>query len=135
MRNLIKLSVALCVLAQPIQAHQMFREDADNITTYMNREEFALKNNYEFPAEYRVEVFDKDMGEIDAAEWRSNLRGHTIKILPQAVKDISVSFKPSKEERKYYVCTRLIGGKNVEIELYSRICLRLLIKSTAGADS
>lgn len=127
-RLITKSSFIFLMTGASAFAHQMFRDDPKDITTYSNSETFSLKNGYEFSAEYKIEIFDKEMIPLDGGEWKSNFKEHTIRMSSAAIKDIDLRFKPSADERKLYVCTKLTQGKDVEIELYSRICLRLVVK-------
>ena len=111
-------------------AHQMFRDSEQEYQTYANKDEFYIKNDYDFAAEFSIEVFDKNMEAVDSDEWRSNVTDNTIRQNPGSVKTIKLRFRPNNQERKYYVCTKLQRAQDLEINVLSRICLRLLIHPT-----
>ena len=113
-----------------ISAHKMLRENDRSNSTVFNRDSFVLVNAYEYGAEYLIEVFDKEMNPISLEEWRSNLSDNKIKISAGGIKKINLQFRPRKTERKYYVCSKLIGAQGQQITLLSRICLRLRIYPT-----
>ena len=108
----------------------MFRDSEQDYQTYNNGDEFYIKNDYDFAAEFLIEIFDKNMQAVDSDEWRSNATDNTIRQNPGSIKTMRVRFRPSDEERKYYVCTKLQRAQDLEINVLSRICLRLLIHPT-----
>ena len=85
---------------------------------------YIVKNNYSFPATYKIEVFNKDM--TPAIEWKA--RKSTFKIKPNSKKEFELKFK-STETRKLIVCSTLtnIGYENEKASIISRVCSRLII--------
>jgi hypothetical protein len=85
---------------------------------------YTVTNDYNFPATYEVQVFNKDM--TPATDWKAEK--YTFKIKPNNKKDINLTFK-STETRKLIVCSTLtnIGYENEEASIISRVCSRLII--------
>lgn len=85
---------------------------------------YTLKNNYDFPAVFKVEVFTKDMK--PAKGWKA--KKSTYKLMPNSKLDVKLKFKVDGK-RKLLVCTTLteIGKDNEKASAISRICSRLII--------
>jgi hypothetical protein len=89
---------------------------------------YTVTNDYNFPATYEVQVFNKDMTPADG--WKAEK--YTFKIKPNNKKEINLTFK-SNETRKLIVCSTLtnIGYENEKASIISRVCSRLIINGTA----
>ena len=131
MKYIISLSILFgIVFSNFSQAHIMLRKNPESYDAFFNSDQFDIRNDYEYGAEFKLEVLDKEMMEVPLDEWRSNLTDNTIRLNPGSIKTVKIEFRPSETQRKYYVCTKLSEARDREIDIYSRICLRLLIHPT-----
>jgi hypothetical protein len=91
---------------------------------------YELSNKYQFPASFKVEVFEKDF--TPAKGWKPANGKYEYKLKPQSERNIDLWFKadPEQMDRKLIVCTTLTGV-GLELEKpgnISRVCSRLLVR-------
>jgi hypothetical protein len=121
----ILLVAVMCILPTLASAHSMSPGfETEYAVSDTHSKEYIVKNDYPFPATYKVEVFNKDM--TPATEWKAEK--YTFRIKPNSKKEINLKFK-STETRKLIVCSTLtnIGYENEEASIISRVCSRLII--------
>jgi hypothetical protein len=121
----ILLVAVMCILPTLASAHSMSPGfETEYAVSDTHSKTYIVKNEYPFPATYKVEVFNKDM--TPATEWKAEK--YTFKIKPNSKKEINLKFK-STETRKLIVCSTLtnIGYENEEASIISRVCSRLII--------
>ena len=115
----------MCILPTLASAHSMSPgfETEYAISDTLSKE-YTVKNEYPFPATYKVEVFNKDM--TPATDWKA--KKYTFKMKPNSKKEFNLKFK-STETRKLIVCSTLtnIGYENEKASIISRVCSRLII--------
>jgi len=123
----MKLLVAALLLAPTLslahsQAPGFETEFAYSANFYKT---YELKNNYNFPAVFDVEVLTKDMK--PAKGWSA--KKTTFKLMPNSKADVKLKFKVDGNKRKLLVCTTLreIGKDSEKASVISRICSRLII--------
>ena len=121
----ILLVAVMCILPTLASAHSMspgFETEYAVSDTFSKT--YTVKNDYNFPATYKVEVFNKDM--TPATEWKA--KKYTFKMKPNSKKEFNLKFK-STETRKVIVCSTLtnIGYENEKASIISRVCSRLII--------
>ena len=49
---MMAVGIAVCLVSHSALAHTMLREDPEKNSTYLNQDEFKLRNDYEFGAEF-----------------------------------------------------------------------------------
>ena len=127
----------LLMLLLPLQvgAHSMKRIGDNSYKVYLNSAEYFLSNSLSFDAIFKVVVLDKEFKSIDSATWKSNFKNNIINVRSESNKKLKVMFKPSHEERKYYVCTQSIGARIPEkFGNSTRVCLRVQLFPTLSAE-
>lgn len=84
---------------------------------------YTIKNDLDFPATFRVQVYEKD-GKTLADGWRVNRE--EFKITPGNEKRFAIKINSSLE-RKVLVCSELykVGYNNEEPKIITRVCSRL----------
>lgn len=115
--------VALLAYAGGAAAHQSSTRDLESSVSVFGESNIWLKNLYEVPTTYEVEVLDKETQRPTTSQWRSSLKNNEVTLDTGELVDIKVTVK---DKGKYYVCTRVkreqAGGN---IQLSSRVCIRL----------
>ena len=102
--------------------------ETDWSLTLTHNKTYTLTNNYDYPAVYGIEVFNRD-GSI-AEDWESERELY--KLLPDSKVEVYMRFK-SKGQRKILVCSVLkeIGKQNEKASIISRVCSRLIINGVS----
>ena len=113
-------------LSTPTLAHEMYR-NADTFITYDSTVEFVLGNAYSKAAFFDLQLFTKDMTEVDNEKW------YVSDEYLERVEDVYL--KPSddilltvhvKDAGKYYFCSTLKDYENeTTTNVRSRICSRI----------
>ena len=115
----------MCILPTLASAHSMSPGfETEYAVSDTHSKTYTVKNDYNFPATYKVQVFNKDM--TPATDWKA--KKYTFKMNPNSKKEINLKFK-STETRKLIVCSTLtnIGYENEKASIISRVCSRLII--------
>ena len=115
--------VALLAYAGGAAAHQSSTRDLESSVSVFGESNIWLKNLYDAPVTYEVEVLDKDTMRPTKSQWRSSLINNEVTLATEEVVDIKVTVR---DKGKYYVCTKVKreqSGGNVQLS--SRVCLRL----------
>jgi hypothetical protein len=86
--------------------------------------EYTLKNNYDFPAVFELEVFNKDYTPADG--WRAPKT--EFKLNPGSERKINLDIRV-ESQRKLLVCTTLKekGREGEKTSIISRVCSRLVV--------
>ena len=115
--------VALLAYAGGAAAHQSSTRDLESSVSVFGESNIWLKNLYDEPTTYEVEVLDRETQRPTKSQWGSSLKNNEVTLDTDELVDIKVTVK---DKGKYYVCTRVkreqSGGN---ILLSSRVCLRL----------
>ena len=115
--------VALLAYAGGAAAHQSSTRDLGSSVSVFGESNIWLKNLYDEPTTYEVEVLDKETQRPTKSQWRSSLTDNEVTLDTGELVDIKVTVK---DKGKYYVCTKVkreqAGGN---IQLSSRVCIRL----------
>ena len=117
--------VAICLLPTLASAHSMLPGfEADHAVSDTHSKKYTVKNGYNFPATYEVQVFNKDM--TPATDWEAEK--YSFKMKPNSKKEFNLKFN-STETRKVIVCSTLtnIGYENEKASIISRVCSRLIL--------
>lgn len=116
----------MVALSTSSQAHEMFR-NASTFVTYDSTVEFTLRNNYDKAAFFGLQLFTKDMTEVDVDTWYVDdqylerfeevyLRAGEDMLLVVHVKNLG----------KYYFCSNLKDFEDgIKTNVRSRICSRI----------
>ncbi len=119
------------LLPLSVSAHGMQPGFTTQVTTTNSvRMDYELHNAYEFPAVFRVEIFDADFNPIPSKFWKIDRKVNEYRLKPDSRTKVSLLLRATKGVTKMIVCTTLMGVSYEEIEPsnISRVCSRLLIK-------
>ncbi len=129
----VSTSMFLCWLFFPLSvlAHGMQPALTTQVTTTNSaRMDYELHNAYEFPAVFRVEIFDADFNPIPTKFWKIDRAVNEYRLKPDSRTKIALLLRATKGVTKMIACTTLIGVSYEETEPsnISRVCSRLIIK-------
>ena len=117
--------IAMVLLPTLSSAHSMSPGfEVEYAVTTAHTKTYTITNDYDFPAVYKIEVFNKDF--TPATDWRADKI--LFNILPRNSKQADIQFKATAT-RKLIVCSTLteIGKENEKASIISRVCSRLII--------
>ena len=127
-------AIAVTAMTSTVSAHGMTPGfEKETATAAVHAKRYELSNKYQFPASFKVEVFEKDF--TPAKGWKPANGKYEYKLKPQSERNIDLWFKadPEQMDRKLIVCTTLTGV-GLELEKpgnISRVCSRLLVRFLA----
>ena len=107
----------IVTLASTAVAHTGGSVDTDTFVSTDGIKEMWVRNEYEKPATFIIEVTYKDGTEVPPGLWRSDAVNDKITIDPNQPAWFTIQ---TKIKGKYYVCTKLDNDDGVS----SRICSR-----------
>ncbi len=119
------------LLPLSVSAHGMYPGLTTQVTaTNSVRMDYELHNAYEFPAVYRVEIFDADFNPIPSQFWKIDREVNEYRLKPDSRTKVSLLLRATKGVTKMIVCTTLIGVSYEEVKPsnISRVCSRLIVK-------
>lgn len=128
----ILIALALTFASTLTFAHSMSPAfEVEQALTPVHSKVYTLTNNYDHPAVFIIQVFNKDG--TTAEGWKTDKTIYNLN--PRSSREVLIKFKV-KEQRKLLVCSTLveIGKNHDKANVISRICSRFIVNGNFGVS-